>query len=155
MRRALAALLLGACGAAAPDPAEAISDARARAMFTLRCAGCHQLDGAGHPQFGVPSMRDKLGYFLGSAAGRAFLVQAPGARNAALSDAELTALTNWALRNFAGASLPADFTPYSTREVSQARANPPRDVAAARSAFLQELRAGGRLPEPVWQELTQ
>jgi mono/diheme cytochrome c family protein len=136
-RLLLAAALL--CGAAAPalaGPEAAISPQRARSLYLLHCSGCHQADGSGSPGFGVPSMRGVLGKFQQSTAGRAFLVQAPGARNAHLTDAELAALTNWALLAFSPATLPAGHQPYTAEEVGRWRADPPLDVAAARAAIV-------------------
>lgn len=153
------AMLLGTGGTAAvaagaeSGGSQLISPARARSTFVLHCAGCHQIDGSGQPKVGVPSMRDSLGYFLGSPAGRAFLVQVPGARNASISDADLAALTNWELLNFSKAQVPADFVPYSTAEVTAARANPPLDVMAARGVILQDLRDKGLLPAEAYERL--
>lgn len=130
----LGALMLA--NTASAGDAASISPQRARALYLLHCSGCHQPDGSGAPRFGVPSMRNVLGQFQQSEAGRAFLVQAPGARNAHLTDAELAALTNWALLEFSPATLPAGFQPYTTAEVSRWRANPPLDVAATRAAIV-------------------
>ena len=118
------------------DSAAAISPQRARSLYLLHCAGCHQVDGSGAPQFGVPTMIDTLGYFQRTRAGRAFLVQVPGARNSNVSDAELAALTNWALRTFSQSTLPQDFKPYSTAEVAHWRADPPLDIATARETVI-------------------
>jgi mono/diheme cytochrome c family protein len=148
------ALAGGSDASATTDPAAAISPARARSMFFLHCAGCHSIDGGGHPNVGVPSMRNTLGYFLGSPAGRALIVQVPGARNASISDAELAALTNWELMNFSKDQLPADFVPYTAAEVTQARPHPPLDVAVARSKILRDLHEGGKLPDEAYQALT-
>ncbi|WP_413671692.1 cytochrome C [Massilia cellulosiltytica] len=122
-------------GHAAAQPA-AITPQRARSLYLLHCAGCHQVDGSGTPAYGVPSMIDTLGVFQRTKAGRAFLVQVPGARNANVTDAELAALTNWALRTFSPKTLPADFRPYTTAEVTRWRANPPLDIAGARTQVL-------------------
>lgn len=128
----LCALAHGAAAAGEPT----ISPQRARSLYLLNCAGCHQIDGSGSPRYGVPDMRNLLGKFQQSAAGRAFLVQAPGARNAHVSDAELAALTNWTLLAFSPATLPADYRPYTAAEVGRWRANPPLDVAGARAAIV-------------------
>jgi len=130
----LAAWCLAGPAAAAPD--HPVTPQRARSLYLLHCAGCHQVDGSGTPAFGVPSMIDTLGLFQRTAAGRAFLVQVPGARNASISDAELAALTNWTLRTFSTATLPAGFKPYTTAEVKVLRADPPLDIAATRAAVI-------------------
>ena len=48
------ALLLS--GAALAD-----GDRSARLQYILHCTGCHQADGSGAPDSGVPSVRDQLG----------------------------------------------------------------------------------------------
>jgi mono/diheme cytochrome c family protein len=140
--RAWAAGLAAIClaGPAVGGASEsAVTPQRARSLYLLHCAGCHQIDGSGTPKFGVPSMIDTLGQFQRTPAGRAFLVQVPGARNANVSDAELAALTNWALRTFSSATLPAGFKPYTTAEVKRWRATPPLDIAGARAAVVAAL----------------
>lgn len=132
------ALPLHPSGAAPQVPdagTQAITPLRARTLFRLYCSGCHQTDGSGSPEFGVPSMRGTLGYFPRTPAGRAFLVQAPGARNAHVTDAELAALTNWALGEFSSQTMPADFQPYTADEVRRWRANPPLDVTGTRNTI--------------------
>ncbi|SFV14971.1 hypothetical protein [Pseudoduganella namucuonensis] len=142
-----AAALCGATLGAAAEPGgnatREISPRRARTLYTLHCSGCHLPDGSGSPAHGVPSMRGALGHFPATLAGRAFLVQAPGARNSSISDAELAALTNWQLREFAPGTLPADFKPYTAEEVARFRAAPPLDVAAARAAIVAGFPAPG------------
>lgn len=152
MKRAAPALLLMSMLAALPAQSvePVISASRARALFILHCAGCHQIDGSGQPHVGVPSMRGNLGHFAASPAGRAFMVQAPGARNASVSDAELAAMTNWQMQAFSKETLPPGFTRYTTEEVAQARRHPPLDVAAARAAILHDLQRQGKpAPPPV------
>lgn len=123
-------------GPAPSQQAGAVSPQRARSLYLLHCSGCHLPDGSGAPAHGVPSMRNTLGQFQATAAGRAFLVQAPGARNAPVSDAELAALTNWQLLTFSRSTLPPGFQPYTVDEVRRWRANPPLDVAGARAAIV-------------------
>ena len=62
--------------------------------YRLHCSGCHQADGSGLPDGGVPPVRDALGWFLHTERGRAFLVQVPGTRQSPLSDARVAALLN-------------------------------------------------------------
>jgi mono/diheme cytochrome c family protein len=132
---AMAANAASAATAQVVHPAP-VTEKRARSLYYLHCAGCHQLDGSGAPAFGVPSMINSLGVFQRTAAGRAFLVQVPGARNAAVTDAELAAITNWQLKAFSSATLPADFKPYTAAEVTEKRHQPVPDVIARRAAIL-------------------
>lgn len=130
------ALLLS--GAALAD-----GDRSARLQYILHCTGCHQADGSGAPDFGVPSVRDQLGHFLKVPDGRAFLVKVPGSSNSALSNADIGRLLNWMLRSFSASTLPADFAPYTESEVAALRAAPLDDVAAARAGVVTRLAEQG------------
>jgi len=134
-----AAAAPAASAAAAAAAPSSVSVERARGLFMLHCAGCHRVDGSGAPGFGVPTMINTLGQFQRTSAGRAFLLQVPGARNAAITDAELAALTNWAVKAFSAPTLPADFQPYTTAEVTHWRANAPLDIAGTREAVVAAL----------------
>lgn len=112
-------------------------------LFLLHCAGCHGMDGAGHPEAGVPDMRHTLGRFLQQPAGRAFLVQVPGVNNAGLSDAQIAAVTNWQIQRFAAGSAPVGWAPYTAAEVAAARRQRPADIAAARRALVASWPADG------------
>jgi mono/diheme cytochrome c family protein len=133
--------VLAAAEAPAARPAKAlvstatITGQRARSLYLLHCAGCHQIDGHGAPASGVPTMIDTLGSYLGSEAGKAYLVQVPGARNANVSDAELAALVNWTVEAFSSKTIPTGYRPYTEDEVRRWRACPPVDIAAARLAL--------------------
>ena len=99
----------GVLGTAAAVRADAESVAKTnspRSLYVLHCAGCHGMDGSGHPGHGVPDMRGALGAFLHLPAGRAFLVQVPGVNNAGLSDAQIADLTNWMVPQFSADTAP-------------------------------------------------
>lgn len=115
----------------------------ARSLFVMHCAGCHGMDGSGHPAQGVPDMRGALGHFLRLDAGRAFLVQVPGVNNAGLDDAQVAALANWMLPRFSAATVPPGWAPYTAAEVAALRRERPVDVAGARAAIVERLRAEG------------
>ena len=54
---------------------------------------------------------------------REYLVRIPGATQAPINDAELTALINWVLEEFNADTLPAGFEYLSVEEVTAARKN--------------------------------
>jgi len=114
-----------------------------RGLYVLHCAGCHAMDGSGHPAQGVPSMRGTLGRFVRVPEGRAFLVQVPGVNNAGLDDAQIAALTNWTVRQFSADTLPADWRDYTAAEVALARRARPADVTQARAELVARLRRDG------------
>ena len=100
------------------------------AAYQLHCMGCHGAGGSGDATR-VPDVNQAMLRFAATVEGRNYLVRVPGIATSPLSDADLTALLNWMLKDFGapGASRPADF---SVAEVSQARRHPLADVAAAR-----------------------
>ncbi len=91
-----------------------------RINFLLHCSGCHLPSGEGAPP-NVPTMHDELGRMMSVPEMRTYLVRVPGSAQSNLSDAELTDLVNWMLQEFNAATLPADFEPLRTEEVSAAR----------------------------------
>lgn len=138
---ALASLALGLL-AAWPAQAQPATG-KPRNAYVLHCAGCHAMDGSGHPDKGVPSMRGVLGHFMKRPEGRAFLLQVPGVNNAGLSDAQIAEVTNWMVSQFSADTAPAGWPAYSAAEVAEARRHRPLDVARARAALVQQLRADG------------
>ena len=114
-----------------------------RTLYVLHCAGCHTMDGSGHPDKGVPSMRGALGQFMRLPEGRAFLVQVPGVNNAGLSDEQIAALTNWTVQQFSADTAPGGWAPYSAAEVAEAKRVRPVDVAARRAELVERLRRDG------------
>ena len=110
-----------------------------RSLYVVHCAGCHSMDGSGHPAQGVPSMRGALGHFLRLPEGRAFLVQVPGVNNAGLSDAQIADLTNWMVPQFSADTAPPGWAPYRAAEVARFRAQRPGDVGAVRRGLVETL----------------
>lgn len=128
-------------------PAATVADDRAyrQAQFDyqMHCQGCHTPDGDGASS--VPRMKDKVGIFLRSQAGREYLVRVPGSATSALPDERLAAVLNWILREFAGDSLASDYQPYSALEVGELRQRPLNEVDQYRAELLQALTgANGR-----------
>jgi hypothetical protein len=91
-----------------------------RSDYLLHCAGCHRPDGTGLPP-SVPSLVGPLGRIAASPEGRDYLARVPGAAQAPLNDAELTAVLNWVLYEFNSTTLPASFEPLRAREVGRSR----------------------------------
>jgi hypothetical protein len=123
--------------------AAATSDARNRANYLLHCSGCHQSDGGGRPDNGIPRMSGQVGHFLRLPEGRAFLVQVPGTSQSSLSDADTATMLNWLVRAISPAEVPTDFVPYTTDEVTRLRAVPLNDAPHTRQLVVDKLRAQG------------
>lgn len=92
-----------------------------RTNYLLYCSGCHGVTGAGRPP-NVPTLLDELGHMLAVPAMRSYLVRIPGASQAPIDNAELTAVINWILQEFNSATLPENFQPLTEEEVATARA---------------------------------
>ena len=140
MRTRLVSMLL--LGLVAATAAQAASS-RARTNYLLHCSGCHRQDGSGSPENGIPDMKGKVGNFLQTAEGRAFLVQVPGTSQSALNDADVADLLNWMVVAFSRDEVPAGFVPYSRDEVAQLRADRLGDVPGFRAAVVGRLRQMG------------
>ena len=117
---------LGQAATAAGNPPEI--------NFMLHCQGCHLPGGIGHPGI-VPKMQGEVGAFLDSAAGRAYLVQVPGAAQSSLDDAELAEVLNWMLPTF-DQRVKADFTRYTAQEVARYRQTQLTNVSSLRRSIL-------------------
>ncbi|GAB4173039.1 MAG: hypothetical protein OHK0026_00030 [Rhodocyclaceae bacterium] len=141
LRKRLAPRLL-AC-LLVPIPAQVSAAGNPRQDYLLHCAGCHQADGTGSPEHGIPNMKGVVGRFLHLPEGRAFLVKVPGTSQAALDDARIARMLNWMLVEFSRHEIPPGFAPYTTAEVSSYRSAPLDDVSAQRKAIAVRLRQMG------------
>lgn len=106
--------------------------------FMLHCMGCHLADGSGTPP-GIPALRDRVGYYLQIPGGREYLTQVPGAANAPLDDERLAAVLNWIVAEFARASAPGAWAPFTTAEVRSHRGQGPVDIDARRHQLWREI----------------
>ena len=87
-------VLLAAClSAVAPAQRTIASDSAQRVVYEyqMHCQGGHTPDGVGAGN--VPRMKDFVGTFLRSQAGREYLVRVPGSATSALADDRLAART--------------------------------------------------------------
>ena len=124
----------------APVPRD--SAFRPQANYQIECSGCHLDDGRGARANDVPRMQGFVGHFLEVEGGRDFLVRVPGVAQSSFTDAQLADVLNWILTGgIAGASTPADFTPYTADEVGRLRARPLMRIDAERDALLERMRA--------------
>jgi mono/diheme cytochrome c family protein len=138
MRRLLAA----AAFVTLATPARA--DMPLQTLYTLNCSGCHGAKGQGVPEAGIPNLND-AGRYIRTELGRKYLIQVPGLSQSRLDDATAARLLNWVLLEFSANRLPADFTPYTTEEVTRFRSDKASDAKTRRDAILAELRSRGLL----------
>lgn len=114
-----------------------INPQRALFNYQMSCQGCHSPDGSGANA--VPRMRDVVGMFLATDAGREYLVRVPGSAVSALGDADLAEVLNWIIQEFAGASVTVPFQPYTPQEVGRLRQHPLPEVVQYRAQLLADI----------------
>lgn len=114
-----------------------------RQNYLLHCSGCHLPDGTGSAVNEVPTLHGIPGHFASVPEGRAFLTQVPGIAYSSLSDAEVAEILNWSLIEFSRETLPQDFQPFTTKEVSRLRAVRPAEIFKVRAEVLELLRRRG------------
>ena len=120
------------------------SENSAKKNYRLYCMGCHQADGSGSPENGIPSMRDEVGHFLKLPEGRAYLSQVPGTLNTPLGDGDTAELLNWVMRHIGRSSVPTDFRPYTADDVKAYRATIPQDIPGLRVELVRRLSGEAR-----------
>jgi mono/diheme cytochrome c family protein len=119
-------------------PPASADDSQVRANYLLACRGCHLADGNGVPP-NVPSLRNTLGQFTTTEAGRGYLVRVPGVLQSRLNDRQLAEVINWVLTEFNAETLPQDFRHFTETEVAGWRKQILADPASMRARLLAEL----------------
>ena len=109
-----------------------------RVDYMLHCMGCHTPDGSETPGK-VPPLKGHVARFLAAEGGRAYLVEVPGTRQSALSNAAVADLLNWLVTHFDAEHVPQDFKPYTEAEVAGLRRQRIPDVMAERARLMREM----------------
>lgn len=133
-RRAWPAALAvpAALAAALPVAPRVYTPAEARSDYIEHCGGCHGVAGTSAPAR-VPELRGRVGYFLCTPEGRAYLVRLPNVAHAPLADpAALAALLNFVVFDLGAGSAPRGAAPYSGAEVAPLRRDPLVRISLAR-----------------------
>ncbi len=134
MKTLVTALFLCLASAALADN---MNRQRAHFNYQMFCQGCHTPDGVGANT--VPRMKDQVGYFLETRAGREYLVRVPGSATSALDDEQLAEVLNWIIQQFAGDSADESYERYTSLEVGQLRRQPLNEVEQYRTQLLVEI----------------
>ncbi|WP_133175378.1 cytochrome C [Sphingomonas oleivorans] len=101
----------------------------AQSDYVEYCAGCHGMQGSSAPSR-VPELRDRVGHFLCTREGRAYLIRLPNVAHAPIrDDAQLARLMNFVVFALGGKSAPSDALPYSGSEVAAMRKNALKQTA--------------------------
>jgi len=108
--------------------------------YLQSCGGCHGIQGTSALGL-VPQLRDRVGWFMCTPEGRAFIVELHDVAFAGISDQELADVLNFMMFDLGGASTPKSAKPYSATEVKQLRENSPlrTGVHARRQAVVTAL----------------
>jgi len=128
VRLVLTAVIAVIASTASADP---------RTDFLLHCRGCHLPDGSSVPP-DVPTLRDVLGRIVATPEGRDYVIRVPGVAQSSLADKQLASVLNWVLTEFNAETLPADFKPFTEKEVAKARKNVLADPLKHRAKIWEE-----------------
>lgn len=117
--------------------------------YILKCSGCHDMDGSGSVQGGIPPLPGYLGSFVSDADGRLYLMHVPGIVASGLSDQQIAQLMNFLNQKWGDTR---HSPPFTEAEVKRLRATPMTDVVKLRreivQRFIREGIATGDYPWP-------
>lgn len=106
-------------------PAGVPNPQRAWQNWTLNCQGCHRPDGSGS-EGTAPSLAYTVSKFLNVPGGRDYLGRVPGVATSPLGNADLAELMNWMFWRFDKEHMPADYVPFTAKEIGRLRTSPLR-----------------------------
>lgn len=96
----------------------------AQSNYVEHCGGCHGIQGDAAPA-DLPSLRGRVGWFMCTAEGRAYLLHLPNVARSRITDNDdLADLLNFMVFGLGGASTPKDARPFTGAEVARERAFP-------------------------------
>lgn len=132
---ALAVPVLLALRAVVAAPPSALSPAQS--AYLENCGGCHGIQGSSAREE-IPELSGRVGAFMRTPEGRAYLVQLPDVAFANLSDETLAEVMNFVVFAIGGPSAPRGAAPYTAVEVRDLRRNPlkNRDLGRIRAEIL-------------------
>ncbi len=109
----------------------------ARFHYLESCGGCHGIEGVSSREH-IPVLKDAVGKFLCTPAGRRYIVQLPNVAFADVDDATLAELMNYVIFQIGGSSTPLYTKPFRTSEVGalRRRALKNRPLADLRTSIL-------------------
>ena len=121
---AVVALVTGLSALVGLPTLAASSLGAARSSYVEHCAGCHGIQGSSAPAQ-VPQLRGRVGHFLCTAEGRAYLIRLPNVSHAPISNnEELAELMNFVVFGLGGASAPEGALRFDAAEVARLRKEP-------------------------------
>jgi mono/diheme cytochrome c family protein len=110
-------------------PAPAVAQfTKVQSNYLLNCGGCHGENGVSNSRL-VPELKDQVGYYLNTAAGREYLVRLPNVAFSTMTDQELSDVLNFTILTLGGASVPAHAAPFTAGEIARLRKRPLNEVS--------------------------
>ena len=89
--------------------------------YVEHCSGCHGMQGNSAPA-DIPVLRDRVGYFMCTKEGRAYLIRLPNVAFSAINDnQQLADMMNFVVFGLGGRSAPAGTRPFTASEVAKLR----------------------------------
>jgi hypothetical protein len=89
--------------------------------YVEHCSGCHGMQGDSAPAE-IPVLRDRVGYFMCTRAGREYLIRLPNVAYSAITDnQELADMMNFVVFGLGGNSAPKAAKPFTAAEVAKLR----------------------------------
>lgn len=142
-----AGLALALAVAAAPAVAQPMS---ARSLYLLKCSGCHNADGSGAADAGVPPFPGFIGALAADPQGRTYMLHVPGVKSSGLNDADMASVLNYVLDKWAGEAK-ARAPGFTASEVARLRAVGVDDIVTYRRALVARLqKSGAPIAEYPW-----
>lgn len=115
------------------------------------CSGCHGMQGNSAPAE-VPVLRDRVGYFMCTKAGRDYLIRLPNVAYSAISDnQQLADMMNFVVFGLGGRSAPKRARPFSAGEVRRLRTQAlgTQSLIAARAQVVSNLIRKCEVPDTM------
>jgi hypothetical protein len=147
--RSLAALLLAPAAAYAQPSLPELTTPQSD--YVEHCSGCHGMQGNSAPAE-IPVLRDRVGYFMCTQAGREYLIRLPNVAYSAITDnQELADMMNFVVFGLGGNSAPKGTKPYTAREVARLRtqALATQSLMAAREDVVGKMMGSCNVPKSM------
>jgi hypothetical protein len=97
---------------------------QAQSDYVEHCGGCHGIGGDAAPA-DLPTLKGRVGWFMCSPEGRAYLIRLPNVSRSRITDNDqLADLLNFMVFGLGGGSAPAGAKPFTGAEVARERGSP-------------------------------
>lgn len=114
-----------------------------RALYLLRCSGCHRANGEGSPSGGVPPLPGYFGPMAADPDGRLYIAHVPGVSAARLNEAQLAKVLNYLIDEWG--QQPDRVTPdyFTVKELRALKATPVQDIVEFRRGIVKRMEEEG------------